>query len=196
MGKASRSPVCNFLSTCRTARTGHANQNDTQVEFTTDQEGKFEVSDLPAGKGTSRSNIPMLNVWEQPTPQAIDVPSQGTDYGESETPGAAYRDRARAGCAASPAGRGDGSSACHQSGRQPQILTAVTGADGGYRLAAFPVGYKVSLLTLEKAGYRQPMSGTLTNADKDTIGDAVLGAALLNGTVVDAETGTPLPGRR
>ncbi len=75
-------------------------------------------------------------------------------------------------------------------------MTAVTGADGGYQLAKIPAGVEVDLLSLEKAGYRQCLTGTLTNDGRDTIGDAVMAALHGHGAwegVRDAD-GKPVPG--
>jgi len=52
---------------------------------------------------------------------------------------------------------------------------------GSYQLVKMPVGYKVRLLSLAKAGYRLSSKGMLTNAGKDTIDDVVLGFVLAGG---------------
>ena len=167
-----------------------------RVDFTTDPGGKFALSGLNAGNGTlTLLPNPQPNEWETPAPLQIDIPSnepitlrvtrlvmhtisgrvldtrQHPLAGVTATFSVAYND-------------------------SPQTLTAVTGADGSYQLAKVPVGHEVSLLWLEQAGRRQPITGTLANAGKDTLDDAVLGDTLLEGTVQDAETGVPLPGAR
>ncbi len=74
-------------------------------------------------------------------------------------------------------------------------LTAVTGADGSFQLANVPAGATISLLSLAKEGYYQPITDPLTNSGKDTLPDAVMAActAVVHGKVRGAD-GKPLSG--
>ena len=79
--------------------------------------------------------------------------------------------------------------------RGRKTRTTVTGADGRYQVGKVAPGEHVYLLSLEKAGYRQRITGTLTNDEKDAIGDALMAActATVQGTVCDGD-GKPVHG--
>ncbi len=179
------------------SKNGERSQNDTNVSFITDQQGHFELTGLPAGLGTltlNQANNNKFAEWEQRTPQTIQLPAKEpiavkvTRLVMQTVTGRVVDTQQRP-----QAGVTVDISVSNEAGNQ-QHLTAVTGEDGGYQLAKIPIGYQVSLFSLEKAGYRQFIDHTLSKAGKDTIIDAVLGDALLDGTVLDAETGTPIPG--
>ncbi len=166
---------------------------DNAVWFTSDRFGKFSVSGLSAGKGAITLFESKLTEWEQSAPQTVDVPAEKplvvhlTRVPLHSVTGRVVdaRHHPLAGVVAA-------FSVPISQGRQPKGITVITGADGGYSLPNIPAGQTVSLLWLEKDGYRQPVNGTLTNDGKGAIPDAVLGDALLKGTVVDAETHQPL----
>ncbi len=173
-------------------------------DFTTDQQGQFKVTGLPAGHGTLSLDNQQANEYEQLAPLAIEVPAK-----EPIT--------IRVTCKATHLVTGRVLDTQHhplagvaatlgvfvKQGWQydcSKRLTAVTGADGGYQVAV-PMENAVMLLSLAKAGYRQLTSDILTNVvstDKparDTLDDAVMGActATIHGTVCDA-AGKPVKG--
>ena len=165
--------------------------NDTQVHFTTDEQGHFEASGLPPGKGTLGLSIPFdqPSEWEMPERLEIEVPAKEpltitvtrkamnavtgrvVDANNLPLPGVTATFGARFG-----------------RGGQPQTVTAVTDDDGRYRLANIPEGTTVNLLTVTKEGYCRLPTGPLTNGGKATIDDAVMAAcdATVRGTVRDA----------
>ena len=178
--------------------------NDTRVQFVTDQQGKFEVSGLPVGKGTltlaynepcyawKGAQISELNRAEPGL--AIEVPAK-----EPITLVVARK------ALHTVSGRVLDAQHHPLAGVKATFQlfvtgdwkkTAVTGTDGGYQLMDIPAGMKINLLSLEKAGYRQRFTDKrLTNDGKEIIEDAVMVAcpATVRGKVCDAD-GKPVQG--
>ncbi len=168
---------------------------DGYSRFTSDRFGKFEVSGVPAGKGTLTLDNRHPSEWELSPLQTVDVPAEKPIVvNVTRLPLHSVTGRVVDAQNHPVAGVIAALSMPFRQGWAPKVFTVITGPDGGYQLANIPVGHRVSLLRLNKDGYRQPITGTLANDDKDTIADAVLGDALLEGTVVDAVTQQPLAG--
>ncbi len=55
---------------------GSQDRNDTQVQFTTDQHGKFTLSGLHAGLGAITLVHNKLGEWEQPSQQSVTIPAK------------------------------------------------------------------------------------------------------------------------
>ncbi len=173
--------------------------DDKGVGFTTDQNGHFQAVGLSAGEGTLtlNSDYSQVNVWELPTPLAIAVPSKGpilvkvTRAATRTVSGRVLDTRQQPLAGVTATFKVNLNPPSY--GSWPQ--TAVTHADGSYQLANIPTSATVSLISLAKAGYRQPITDTLTNAGTDTIGDAVMSActAVVHGKVCDID-GKPVPG--
>ncbi len=169
--------------------------NDVTVGCISDEEGHFLATGLPAGKGTLRIYTPQGDGWQSPAPLDIEVPSN--------TP---ISVRLKHATPHPVTGRVvdtrqqplDGVTvilnvvSAHQ---EPAKLDVVTGTDGCYRLPNIPAWVKISLLSLKKAGYRQPVAGELTTTGKDSIDDAVMTAcaAVVHGKVCDGD-GKPVAG--
>ena len=167
---------------------------DWAYGFTTDEQGQFEVSGLQAGKGTLMLQPESLDVWELSSPQTVEVPAPGAmTVKVSRLALHILRGRVVDARHHPQAGVDVAFSVPIQPGWGPQTLKVVTGEDGNYQLAKIPAGRKVTLISLTKAGYRQLVNSELASAGNDTLADAMLGDALLQGTVLDAETGLPLP---
>ena len=168
-------------------------ENDTQVFFTTDEHGRFEVSGLPAGKGTFQPVNPDDRAfeWKVSGPLEIEVPvnkplaitmtrsmkqmvtGRVVDTQNHPLPGVTA------------------TFISYQKGIPipSEPITAITGKDGYYRLANIADGTRVILVTVTKTGYCRLLTGPLTNGGKMTIPDAVLAAcdATVRGTVRDAD---------
>lgn len=169
----------------------------TQVQFITDQQGKFKVSRPPADKVVITLFIDQQScAWELPAPLDIEVPVK-------EPITITLRQRAMHGVTGRVvdtrhhplAGVTVTFDESFESYKPSQKLTANTGADGGYQLAKIPAGFEVSLLTLEKPGYCQLTADRLLHTTNDTLGDAVMAACTgtVHGKVCDA-AGKPVQG--
>ncbi len=198
-GDGKPAPAATFYLRMIYNNDGTPGRNDTQVQITSDQQGHFEFSGLPAGKGvlTLEHMSNPGDLWDQPTPQTIELPAK-EPITVTVTRLAVHSVRGRvvdthfqpvAGVTVSVIMK------YVNELRQASFntFTAVTGEDGHYLLQQVPVGHEITLATLVKDGYVQPINGTPALADNDALPDALLGNALLKLTVVDAETGSPIP---
>lgn len=177
----------------------YAQNANQQFNITTDQQGHFEVAGVPEGSGTlqlaatEQSAYP--GEWLQPQCWSFDLPAR--------EPIAIIISHQKM---HSVSGRVVDISHHPLAGVKVTLFlpkeegikrrpTTVTGADGRYTLKKIPGEALVFVYTLEKAGYRQYITGTLTNGDSDTIDDAVMAActATVRGKVLGAD-GKPVQG--
>ena len=182
------------------AQGGGRNPNDTQMQFTTDQLGHFQLAGLPAGRGVLRLVVAdeQSCEWVHPMWQNIAVPAKDpikvtlTRITRDTVRGRVVdmQQQPLAGVTATFGVEYKTPTAGIQ-----QKLTVVTGADGGYELTKVPAGQQVSLISLEKAGYCQLLTGLLRTNGKSGMDDAVMAActATVHGQVCDA-AGKPVHG--